>query len=64
MPITIIYECDLCGFSSHNREDFYEFSVTKSPSPTLYIYLCENKCYKLFRKFWKDQDKEKETTNN
>ena len=57
MPIKTEYVCDMCGnYKSQSLNDFYEITVSKYPAKPMTFYLCEDKCYKLFRKFWKDQD--------
>lgn len=53
------YKCDLCNdFESDNLNEFYSIIIQKYPGKPIELLLCEEKCFKLFRKFWKDADKE------
>lgn len=52
------YTCDICGkFTSSNLNEFTMITIEKYPADPITLFLCEQKCFKLFRKFWKDQDK-------
>lgn len=52
------YTCDICGeVQSDNLNDFTIIGVQKYPADPITLYLCEERCWKLFRLFWKQQDK-------
>jgi len=56
MPLHTGGSCDICGYSSKNDEEFYIFTIEKYPAAPSQRVLCEQKCWKLFRLFWKEQD--------
>lgn len=64
MPISQIYECDLCGFKSKDLNHYFHILVEKHPNKYMEIYLCEEKCWKLFRKFFKDANRDIEEELN
>lgn len=59
MATSTIYKCDLCEkFKSDSLEDFVGITVEMFPGRPLELLLCHQKCWKLFRKFWKEMDRE------
>lgn len=52
-----IYICDICGKEGADLNTFTTMTIQKYPSRPLELYLCEDRCWKLFRLFWKEQDK-------